>query len=392
MNILGIIAEYNPFHNGHLYHLEQCVQQAGADAAVAVMSGNFTQRGEPAMMDKWTRSRLAVQCGVDLVLELPFAFAVNSAEYFAKGGIGILSGLGCVTHLGFGGEQGTLGELETMAELLAKEPPQYQQVLKEFLEKGASYPKAREKAMELMLGKRAASLSLSPNNILAIEYLKQLKILDSSIIPIMVNRKGPGYFDEQPVGNIASATAIRDQMDKQQRVDYVPPPVKEALTEVSDTSSYFQLIQSAVLRCGESELARICSVGEGLEHKLKKQIRTCGSLKELVEAVSSKRYPKARIRRILCQLLMGLTEFEPVFYARVLAAGEKGTRLLRQAKKKSSIPIITNINKAAALPQLMTYDILAGDIYNLLAGYDLYQRCDHVMGPYIEMGKSGQIP
>lgn len=363
------------------------MKRAEADATVAVMSGNFTQRGEPAMMDKWTRSRLAVQCGVDLVLELPFAFAVNSAEYFAKGGIGILSGLGCVTHLGFGSEQGTLEELDAIAEVLAKDSPQYQQTLKEFLGKGESYPKAREKAMERMLGKRTAELSLSPNNILAIEYLKQLKSLNSSIIPVMVNRRGPGYFDLQPAGNIASATAIRTQMDKRRRMDYVPPPVRAALLEADDASGYFQMAQNAVLRCGEPELARIFSVGEGLEHKLKKHIRTCDSLEKLVESVSSKRYPKARIRRILCQLIMGLTAFEPSFYARVLAAGEKGTKLLRQAKKRSAIPIITNINKEAHVPDLLSYDILAGDIYNLLAGHDLYEECDQVKRPYIQVGK-----
>lgn len=367
--------------------MEECVKRAGADAAVAVMSGNFTQRGEPAMLDKWTRSRLAVQCGVDLVLELPFAFAVNSAEHFAKGGVGILSGLGCVTHLGFGGEQGTLEELNAIAELLAKAPSEYRQTLKGFLENGDSYPKAREKTLERMLGKRAAELSLFPNNILAIEYLKQLQTLGGSIIPIMVNRKGPGYFDKRPAGNIASATAIRGEMDKRRRMDYVPPPVRAALPKAGDTSGYFQLVQSAVLRCGEPELAKIFSVGEGLEHKLKKQIRTRGSLEELVEAVSSKRYPKARIRRILCQLVMGLTDFQPAFYARVLAAGKRGTRLLREAKKKSAIPIITNINKEARLPDLLSYDILAGDIYNLLAGHDLYEQCDQVKRPYIEVGK-----
>ena len=118
MKVLGIIAEYNPFHNGHLYQLQECRDRAEADFVVAVMSGNFTQRGEPAIMDKWTRSRLAVQCGANLVLELPFAYAVNSAEYFAKGGVGILNGLGCVTHLGFGSEGGNINKLDTVAELL----------------------------------------------------------------------------------------------------------------------------------------------------------------------------------------------------------------------------------------------------------------------------------
>lgn len=362
--------------------------------AVAVMSGNFTQRGEPAILDKWIRSRLAVQCGVDLVLELPFSFAVNSAEYFAKGGVEILSGLGCVTHLGFGCEQGTLEELDAIAEVLTEEAPHYQHALKAFLRKGNSYAKAREKALEQMLGTQAASLSLFPNNILALQYLKQLRLQKSSIIPIMVNRKGPGYFEQEPSETIASATAIRTQLDKEQRRHYVPPQVGTALPEEPpDMSVYFRLVQSAVLRSTESELAALFSAGEGLEHKLKKNIRTCGSLEELVEATASKRYPKTRIQRILCQSLIGLPKFNASAhapYARILAANERGARLLRQAKKEGTIPIITNINKEGNLPPLLTYDILAGDMYHLLTGQNLYEGCDYVMRPYIEMGKSGE--
>ncbi len=387
---MGIIAEYNPFHNGHLYHLEQCKAQSGADLAVAVMSGHFTQRGEPAILDKWVRSRLAVQCGVDLVLELPFAFAVNSAEYFARGGVEILTGLGCVTHLGFGCEQGSLKELDPIAECLAAEPQEYRQALKEFLGKGFSYPKAREKTVAQLLGNQAASLSLSPNNILALEYLKQLKLQKSPLVPIAVKRRGPGHFDKNPQETIASATAIRTRMDKGQRMAYVPPQVGKALAQPQpDMSSYFQLVRGAILRSSQSELAGIFSVGEGLEHKLKKHVRTCDSLEALVEAAASKRYPKTRIRRILCQCLIGLPKFQVsgcAPYARVLAANGKGTELLRQAKKRGSIPIVTNINKEGRLPHLLTYDILAGDVYHLLTGQDLYQCCDYVAQPYIEAG------
>ena len=138
MNIVGIIAEYNPFHNGHLYHLKQCKKLAEAEACVVVMSGNFTQRGEPAVFDKWTRSRLAVQCGADLVLELPFAYAVNSAEAFARGGVGILDRMGCVTHIGFGAEQGSLPEMERLAAFLAEETIEFRECFKEFLAEGYS--------------------------------------------------------------------------------------------------------------------------------------------------------------------------------------------------------------------------------------------------------------
>ncbi len=383
MNIVGIIAEYNPFHNGHLYHLKQCRKLAEAEACVVVMSGNFTQRGEPAVFDKWTRSRLAVQCGADLVLELPFAYAVNSAEAFARGGVGILDGLGCVTHMGFGGEKGTLPELERMAEFLAEESADFRERFRKFLSEGCSYAKARERSVEACLGKEYAELSTTPNNILALEYLKQLKLQGSNIKPIMVNRKGSGYFDRVPSGTIASATAIRRFLSPVERKQCIPPRVEEAFSQRREISGYFELIRSILLRSSAQELAEIHSVGEGLENRMKAQVRLCDSLEQFVEQVKTKRYPESRIRRILCQMLMGLSEFEDCCYARVLAAGDKGKQVLRQIKKHAAIPVLTNINKEESLPELLKYDILAGDLYNVLTGEDLYKRCDYVMRPYM---------
>lgn len=388
MNILGIIAEYNPFHNGHLYHLQQCRKQAEADFVVAIMSGNFTQRGEPALFDKWTRSHLAVECGIDLVLELPFAYAVNSAEYFAKGGVGILSRLGCVTHLGFGAETEKLAALEKIAEFLSEENGSFQKAMKTNLNRGCSYAKARELALAAQMGEEAAALSVTPNNILALEYLKQLKTQKSPINPVIVNRKGAGYFDIAPKEGIASATAIRHCMDRSQQAQYVPEPVAEALAERQELSGYFGLIRSSILQKSPRQLSQIFSVGEGLENRMKDQVRRCGSLEELVEKTGSKRYPAARIMRCFCQTVVGLTAFEDSFYARVLAASAQGTHLLRQLKKKSEIPIITNINKEPELPGLLGYDILAGDLYNMISGQDLYKRCDYVMHPYIQKDKT----
>lgn len=383
MNVLGIIAEYNPFHNGHLYHLRECARQAEADCAVIVMSGNFTQRGEPAVLDKWTRARLAVQYGADLVLELPFAYAVNSAEYFAKGSVSILDRLGCVSYLGFGAEQGNLQELRQIARFFAKEPDGFRQQLKQFMEKGASYARARSSALSASLGEDAAKLLQTPNNILAVEYLKQLELQGSPIKPVMVRRKGAGYLDREPAGEFASAAAIRHHLSPQQRKQYVPPGVEAELRARKDSSGYFDLARGVVLRSGPGELSRIFSVGEGLENRLKGQIRRCSSLEELVEAVSSKRYPKTRISRILCQAAVGLEAFDDEYYARVLAASEKGTGLLKQLKKNAEIPVITNINKLEKKPSLLSYDILASDLYNLVIGADLYQRCDYVVHPYI---------
>ena len=346
MNIVGIIAEYNPFHNGHLYHLKQCKKLVEAEACVVVMSGNFTQRGEPAVFDKWTRSRLAVQCGADLVLELPFAYAVNSAEAFARGGVGILDKMGCVTHIGFGAEHGSLPEMERLAAFLAEETIEFRECFKEFLAEGYSYARARERSVEACLGPDFANLSKTPNNILALEYLKQL-------------------------------TA-------EERKKCVPPQVEEAFACRREVKGYFELIRSLVLRSSSEELSQILSVGEGLENRMKSQVRICRSLEEFVEGIATKRYPKTRIRRILCQMLMGLSSFEDCFYARVLAAGEKGKQVIRQIKKQGQIPVFTNINKEASLPEILKYDILAGDIYNILTGMELYRHCDYVTRPYME--------
>lgn len=384
MKVLGIIAEYNPFHNGHLYHMEQCRKQSEADFIVIVMSGNFTQRGEPAILNKWTRSQLAVCCGADLVLELPFAYTMGSAEHFAKGGVGILSGLGCTTHLGFGAEQGTLEELGQVAEFLAEENTEYRNALKAFLGKGLSYAGARQRALELCLGNNMSDLTLTPNNILALEYLKQLCLQKASIKPVMVKRKGSGYFDREPKEQIASAAAIRHYLGEEERKHYVPRQVEEALSCKPELSGFFDMVRSLLLRNSPEALSELLSVGEGLEHRLKDQVRKADCLEHFLEAVSSKRYPKTRIQRILCQALMDLKSFEDSFYARILAAGPGGTKLLKQIKKNARIPIITNINKEPNVPAILKYDILASDIYNLLAGADLYKFSDYVMHPYIQ--------
>lgn len=387
MRVVGIIAEYNPFHNGHLYHLKECKRIAQADAAVIVMSGNFTQRGEPAVLNKWVRSRLAIDCGADLVLELPFAYSVSSAEYFAKGGVGILSGLGCVTHLGFGVEKGDIKDLQAIGRILAEEPEVYRAEMKNFLSQGHSYAKARELALDACLGSGKKELVLTPNNILAAEYVKQLILHGNVINPVMVKRRGSGYFDKNPQGNIASATAIRSHISRDKRKQYIPFPVEKELEQQPDLSGYFVLVQNALLKSSREELASLLSVSEGLENRIKAQVRRAASLDELVEGVKSKRYPETRIRRIFCQAVMGLTHFEDCFYARVLAAGKEGTMLLKEIKKTAAIPVITNINKEPELPPIMKYDILASDLYNLLAGADLYKNSDYVVHPYIQQGE-----
>ncbi|HML38127.1 MAG TPA: nucleotidyltransferase family protein, partial [Bacillota bacterium] len=214
MKVLGIIAEYNPFHNGHRYHLEESVKLTSPDFTVCVMSGDFTQRGEPAMADKWIRAAATVENGVDLVLELPFAFACNNAEFFAAGAVDILNRLGCVTHLSFGSEAGELSALSQAADYLAYEDDELKNTIREFADQGLSFPRARYEAVKMCRGEAYSDVLRSANNILAVEYLKQLRLMKSEIEPVTVKRYGTGYHDMGSYENIASATAIRHQVKR----------------------------------------------------------------------------------------------------------------------------------------------------------------------------------
>jgi len=214
MKVLGIVVEYNPFHNGHLYHLQASRASCRADCVVGVMSGNFTQRGEPAIINKWARTEMALLNGVDLVIELPCAYAMASAEYFAFGAVKLLDSLGAVDTLCFGSESGNIQKLAEVASILADEPILYKQALKTSLASGKSFPAARQEALSnylnSLLGRDYLSDAItSPNNILGIEYLKALIKLNSKIVPISIERKGSGYHSLELSGEICSATAIR---------------------------------------------------------------------------------------------------------------------------------------------------------------------------------------
>lgn len=210
--VLGIIAEYNPFHNGHLYHLEQAKKITGSSYTVAVMSGNFTQRGNTALIDKWSRTEIALNCGIDLVLELPTLYATSSAENFADGAIKILDSLKVVDYLAFGAETSDMDILNPISDVLYQEPKAYKMLLSHELKKGISFPKARENALMLYLGdiRKYLNVLSSPNNILGLEYMKFLKKYKSSIQPVAIARFEAGYNDVTYSGNIASATAIRN--------------------------------------------------------------------------------------------------------------------------------------------------------------------------------------
>jgi predicted nucleotidyltransferase len=408
MRGLGIIAEYNPFHNGHLYHLQESVRMASPDYTVCVMSGDFTQRGGPAMADKWVRAAAAVKNGIDLALELPFAFACNSAEYFAAGAVDLLSRLGCVSHLSFGSEAGELPALAEAAEYLAHEDEELKNSIREFTGRGFSFPRARYEAVKKCRGIPCSEILKSANNILAVEYLKQLYLTGSKIEPLTVKRYGTGYHDRNPFENIASAAAIRLQMSEsgglEEISEYIPAATYQVLQGIDrgvnvSFNDFYQLLIYRILTSSPEELGKVLSATEGLENRVKKAASESVDMDSLIKAVLSKRYTSTRIQRMLTHILIGLEKesFRHILdgrinYARVLGFSKKGAALLKKIKKEgcSSIPVLTNINREisgdAEEWKLLKYDIAASDIYDLAARGETYTRSDYVMKPFKDFG------
>jgi predicted nucleotidyltransferase len=404
MNVLGIIAEYNPFHNGHQYHLQESLRVVKPDYTVCIMSGSFTQRGEPAMADKWIRAASAVENGIDLVLELPFAFACNNAEYFAAGAIDILNRLGCVTHLSFGSESGELSPLAAAAEYLSHEDEALQNSIREFADQGVSFPRARYEAVKKCKGAVYSDQLKSANNILAVEYLKQLHLTGSRMTPVTIKRYGTGYHDKTAFENIASASAIRHRLSKsaclEEISEWIPPQTFQVLENINSSvnisfNQFYPLMIYRILTSDAKQLGSILSATEGLENRVKKAASESSDMDSLIRAVLSKRYTYTRIHRLLTHTLVHLDKDSFRFilekrinYARVLGFSRKGAGLLRTIKKgeMSSIPVITNINRE--LPgdrlewNLLKYDITASDIYNLVKYGEIYTHSDYVMKPY----------
>ena len=302
--VLGIIAEYNPFHNGHLYHLQNSIKTSGANYTVAVISGNFTQRGSTSLIDKWSKAQMALKNGIDLVIELPLLYSISSAENFAEGAIKILNNLNIVDYISFGTETNDIAILNNIANVLYKEPKDYKNLLSHELSKGISYPKARENDLLMYLGdiRKYGNILSSPNNILGIEYLKALKKVRSNIMPITMKRIEVGYNELSYKNNIASATAIRDIV-KNNALDLlqnlVPQSTYNILMEnikvghiVPDLSTFEKQIIYNLRKMSIQEIANLADVSEGLEHAIKNTANSCNSIVEFLNTIKSKRYTR----------------------------------------------------------------------------------------------------
>ena len=362
--VLGIIAEYNPFHNGHMYHLQKAKEQSGAQYCICVMSGNFVQRGNTSIVNKWKKAEMALLNGVDLVIELPTIYSVASAEGFSLGAIKLLNNLKIVDAISFGTETSDFAALNNISSIVNEEPMKYKSILNSELKKGLSFPKARENALMLYLNdnKRYDNILNTPNNILAIEYLKALKKIKSTIQPIPVKREKVYYNDNVIVDEFASATAIRKLLKNEEFSEIrkvVPKSTYQILKKetelgnvVLDLSRYEKEIIYNLRRMTVSEIAELPDVNEGLEHSLKNAANYSNDITNLINIVKTKRYTVTRIQRILICALLGITKrdvgmakkAEP--YIRVLGFNEKGKELISRINKQNpKATVITSVKK-----------------------------------------------
>ncbi|MCD2346008.1 nucleotidyltransferase [Clostridium guangxiense] len=382
MNITGIVAEYNPLHNGHIYHLLQTKKICSSDGIVCVMSGNFVQRGEPALIDKWNRTKAAILSGVDLVVELPCIYSLSSAEFFAFGAVSLLNSLEVVNSLCFGSESGNIKNIELIAAILNKEPEEYKNFLKDNLKQGLSFPKARMKAIkEFFLKNLDFSLDENDmtysNNVLGIEYCKSLKKLNSTIKPYTVKRKGNLYTDTK-LSDYPSATAIRNHLKKSNNIDLlkdlVPKSsfsiIKSNVDNITFKDSMFNFLKYKTY-INKDSLKNLPDVSEGLENKIYNALVNSNSIDEALTLMKSKRYAYTRLTRILSQYYIGFDCYNtehlrklPCPYARILGFNKRGKEILRLMKSKSKIPLISKVNRIE--DEILNLDMQATRAYSLI--------------------------
>jgi len=383
MNITGIITEYNPFHNGHKFHLEESKKQTKSDGTICIMSGNFVQRGGPAIIDKWKRTEMALSNGVDLIIELPTFYAVSSAEFFAKGAVSILNSLNIVNNLFFGSEIGDAKALSEIAKVLVSEDERFQNILKENLSLGLTFAKAREKSLiEYLNSSEINNIITSSNNILGIEYIKAILKLNSSINPVTLKREGSNYNDKSLSQTFSSATSIREVLKNTSNIEdlknIIPLESYEVFSKLQEQDYRFTF-EEEMFKYIKYKIQTNCvnfnnlyEVTEGLDNKIIKEISSSNSLHEFILKIKSKRYTYSKISRILTHIYLGLDndDFKDIanennLYVRVLGFNKTGREILSLIKANSSIPLITKVPRFTNNP-LLKFDLQATACYSLL--------------------------
>lgn len=405
MKIVGLIAEYNPFHNGHLHHIEEAKRITGADAAVVVMSGDYVQRGTPAIMPKRIRAEMALRCGAAAVFELPVCYATGSAEYFALGAVSLLERLGITDSICFGSESNDIKALRRTADILFEEPPGYQKLLKEHLRSGMSFPAARCAALsEYAEDPSCAAVLKDPNNILGVEYLKALKTLNSRMVPYTIQRRGAHYHDENMNESYSSASAIRSLLAYSgsslrtehgggsfentpfsnilgELEDQVPACCLEILKDYHNVlypvyqNDFSLLLKYKLLNKHPERLVRYMDVSEELANRIFAQLNNFFNYKQFCELLKTREITQARINRALLHIMLGIKkrnvenyiESGTHFYARLLGIRKDCSELLSAISRKGSLLVLSKLSDSAQLTapgqQMLSHDILASNLY-----------------------------
>ncbi len=399
--VLGIVAEYNPFHNGHLYHIEKSKEVTHSTYSIAIISGNFTQRGGTSFLDKWSKAQIALSNGIDLVIELPVLYAISSAENFAEGSVKILDSLKVVDYISFGVETNNIEILNKCADVLYNEPKEYKSLLSHELEKGISYPKARENALMMYLNdtQNFVNVLSSPNNILGIEYLKALKKFKSNIKPISITRLKSNHNSLDYTQNFASSTAIRNMLKNngfRAVQELTPPTCYSTLLQniklghvVPDISVFEKEIIYLLRKMPVSEIANLPDVSEGLEFAIKNTANSCNTIVEFLNIIKSKRYTMTRLQRILLYALLGITKRDIAVskkispYIRVLGFNNRGKVLISEiAKANPKLEIVTSVkrfmdkNSNKNLKMMLEKDIWATNVYTVGYSEDSWSNLD----------------
>ncbi|PUB18074.1 nucleotidyltransferase [Paenisporosarcina sp. OV554] len=381
MKATGIVVEHNPFHNGHFYHIKESRNKTAADIIIAVMSGNFLQRGEPSLVDKWTRSEMALKAGVDLVIELPYVFATAQASDFARGSIALLEALGCDAFC-FGSEEGTIEPFTNTYEVITSQQQTYQKLIKQYMKLGFSYPKSLNQSYaEITKDNNLRLVDLSkPNNILGYHYVEAANQINARMKPFTIQRIIANYHDEVDESqSIASATGIRKAIFEEGSIDalanFMPQTSldlllkwKESVGVFGSWPQFWPRLRFTIIRSSLKELASYAEVTEGIENLIYEAAIKSETFEEFMTHVKSKRYTWTRIQRMLTHIYTGFTwdalkSHPNPTYLRVLGMTHEGQKYLNQKKKSLSLPLVSRA--AATKDSLLDLDIRATDLYQL---------------------------
>lgn len=379
MKAVGVVVEYNPFHNGHLYHMKQSKIQTNADVSIAVMSGHFLQRGEPALVDKWHRTKMALLNGIDIVIELPYVFSTGNATHFAQGAILLLDAINCDTFA-FGSEQGTIQPFLNTYSLIEKHQEEYNTLIKQFVTTGVSYPQSLYMAYEKLKQKEPRKyIDLSqPNNILGYHYIEAANRLKLPIKPVTIQRIQAGYHDSIDTDStIASATGIRKAIFEQQSLEQILTYIPQAtLMQLEDWKTKYKtfiswellwpLLRFAILRNTPEQLTLFADVTEGIEFAIRKAAKKSDTFAEFMSNLKSKRYTWTRLQRMVTHIYTGITkeqlhQFSQPTYIRLLGMTSKGQAYISENKKHFKLPLISRV--ASTKDPMLELDIRASEMY-----------------------------